>query len=89
MPINDSSHLRDRARSLRRLAASVRDCGATQLWRRAGPDTWVGPVAQACHDDLLAIRRRLLTAGDELDAQARRLEADAEAAELAERVVRA
>lgn len=88
MPTDTADHLRDRARSLRRLAASVRGCGAAHLWRRAGADTWVGPTAQACLDDLIAMRRRLATAGDELDARARRLETEADAAELAARVVR-
>ncbi len=89
MPSTDpASQLRERARSLRRLAADIRDCAATQLWRRAGTDTWVGPVAHGCLDELIAMRRRLVAAGDDLDARARRLEVDADAAELTARMVR-
>jgi hypothetical protein len=82
-----AAQLRERARSLRRLATAARDGTAAQLWRRAGADTWVGPLPQACLDDLVAMRRRLLTVADDLDLHARRLEIDADQAEVAARAV--
>lgn len=80
--------LRERARSLRRLAASLDASGAGALWRRAGTDTWEGPLARACLDDLLVIRRRLTEARDDLTVAARRLDAQADAADVAARAVR-
>ncbi len=45
----------------------------------AGDDTWVGPTAQACADDLRRLARQLLLRCDELRTAARRLDRAADA----------
>lgn len=80
--------VRERARSLRRLAATIDTSGVGDLWRRAGTDTWNGPVARSCLDDLTAIRRRTAQVSDDLRTTARRLDAEADALEVAALAVR-
>lgn len=65
-PTVAEQQLRSRARELRRLARRLADSEATQLHQRAGADTWVGPTAQRCLDELYAVRRHLLQAHDDL-----------------------
>jgi len=64
----------ERAATLRRLAREMEALRVLDVHRRAGPDTWVGPTAQCCLDELLLHRRAILAAADSLRAAARRLE---------------
>ena len=66
--------LRERARTLRRLACTIDAADATTLYRRAGVDTWVGPTPQHCVDDLLTGRNLLFQAADALRSGAYRLD---------------
>jgi hypothetical protein len=74
----DVAQLRARAGELRRIARRVGDTPAVDVHRFAGVDTWVGPVAQSCLDDLLIIRRELESSRDMLIDAARRLERHAD-----------
>lgn len=74
----DAELLRTRARTLRRLAALVQQRVLLDLCRRAGDDTWRGPLADHCRDDLRSALRRLDAEGDELLRQAQVLERRAE-----------
>ena len=58
---------------------------ALDVYRFAGPDTWVGPSPQACVDDLRQRRTAILHEADALRADSRRFiriadELDAQAA---------
>ena len=75
-------HLRARARALRSTAGLVVASGAIDLYRLAGPETWVGPTPEACVDALLTARRRLGTAHDLLTDHARILDRRADGLEL-------
>jgi hypothetical protein len=66
--------LRERARTLRRLAGTIDAADAAMLYRRAGVDTWIGPTPQHCVDDLLIWRNLLFQAADALRSGAYRLE---------------
>ena len=80
----DATCLRQRAVVLDTVAWRLQRVYALDLYRFAGPDTWVGPSPQACVDDLRQRRiaillqvdvlcaesRRLVRVADELDAQA-------------------
>ncbi len=63
-----------RAAHLRSLARTLQSLRVLELHRRAGPDAWVGPVAQQCLDQMVLHRRLILAAADGLLATARRLE---------------
>jgi hypothetical protein len=76
-PIADAALLRQRARSLRRLAEHISDCEAITLRRRAGTNVWIGPTPAACSDELLGMGRRLLVAADDLIVRATRLDSRA------------
>jgi hypothetical protein len=87
-----ATRLRARADDLRRFARTLETARMTTAHTVAGDDTWVGPTAQACANDLRRLARQLLVRCDELRAAARRLEraADAITAELmAERAMTA
>jgi hypothetical protein len=87
-----ATRLRARAEDLRRFASTLEHARMTNAHAVAGDDTWVGPTAQACADDLRRLARQLLLRCDELRTAARRLDraADAIAAEvLAERALAA
>ena len=64
----------ERAARLRRLAREIESLRLLDLHRRAGTDTWVGPAAQHCLDELLLQRRVILAAANSLRLAARRLE---------------
>ena len=64
----------ERAAHLRRLAREMESLRLLDLHRRAGPETWVGPTAQRCLDELLLQRRAILAAAESLRIAARRLE---------------
>jgi len=83
VPTYTAEQLRARARSLRGIAAQLAESGALTLHERAGEDTWAGPVAAHCRDDLLAVRHEVLAARDELLVAARALERQATNAETA------
>ena len=53
------AHLRDRAQHLRTMATMIASTPAISIYRYAGPDTWVGPTAQACLDALVALSSQL------------------------------
>jgi hypothetical protein len=73
--------LRRRATELRRLAAHVDATPLLELDQRAGPDTWIGPRADALRAQLDLDRRRLRAAADDLRSHAQHLERRAEALE--------
>ncbi len=70
--------LRARARHLRSTSAAIGASRALTVHNLAGPDTWIGPTPQACHDALLAVRRQLQTNQRSLDDAARGLERQAD-----------
>ena len=80
--------LRERARALRRLAVSLDDCEASRLQRRAGADTWIGPVADECVGALGVMARRLRDAHLDVLVRAQQLDAEADAMHATVRVVR-
>ena len=63
-----------RAAHLRSLARQVQNLRALDVHRYAGPEAWVGPVAQQCLDQLVFHRRVILLAAEGLLCAARRLE---------------
>ena len=77
-----AEELRDRARELRRLAAAIDAAEATELYRRAGVATWVGPTPAQCADELASARRQLIDAAQTLRTTARRAEIRADQAEV-------
>ena len=72
-----AAELQQRALYLRRLAHRIEQLDATVLYRRAGADTWIGPTAQRCLDELLNARSLLLQAADASRTTARQLELQA------------
>jgi len=66
--------LRNSAHLLRSLSMSIGRSRAITVHALAGPDTWIGPTAQACHEQLLAVRRQLLTNQETLIDTANRIE---------------
>lgn len=81
--------LRARGRSIRRTAALLERIDITVLINRAGGDTWLGPTADQCLDDLACARRLLLHAGNDLRSAAQQLERQADAAAHAAAVANA
>ena len=69
-----AAELQQRALNLRRLAHSIEQLDATVLYRRAGTDTWIGPTAQRCINELITARTLLLQAADASRVAARQLE---------------
>ena len=74
-------HLRSRARQLRSVSGTIGASRAVTVYSLAGPDTWIGPTAQACQDALLSLRRQLQANQQSLTDAARVLERRAEALE--------
>lgn len=93
-----AANLRRRAAHLRTLASQMEHTPSMSLQSHATVDTWRGPGAQACTDDLAAAQRAVRLAiddladrawrfdrtADELEAAAIRAELAAEAAAAAE-----
>lgn len=77
-----AEQLRNRARHLRSMASMIGASRALSVHTLAGPDTWVGPTAQACFDTLLTLRRQLRSAQRSLTDAARGLEHRADALAL-------
>lgn len=75
--------LRRRAIQLRVTASTLDGAEALDLYRRAGDEVWLGPTPRRCCDDLVTLRHMLLSAGTELRAQARGLDARAAALDAA------
>jgi Proteins of 100 residues with WXG len=71
--------LRNRARHLRSISTMIGTSHALSAHTLAGPDTWVGPTAQACLDALLTLRRQMQTSQQSLTDAARGLERRADA----------
>ena len=78
-----AAELRHRAAELRRLAGHLHATPLAGVLDRAGPDTWVSPLATELHEQLGIDRRRLADAVDDLRRHAHYLERQAEALELA------
>ena len=78
-----AAELRRRAAELRRLAQHLHDTPLAAVLERAGPDTWVSPLAAELRTQLGIDRRRLAEAVDDLRRHARYLEREAEALEVA------
>ena len=74
-------HLRTRARHLRTVSGTIGASRALTVYSLAGPDTWIGPTAEACQDALLALRRQLQANQQSLSDAARCLERRADALE--------
>jgi len=73
--------LRATARHLYSIAGLIGGSRALNVHTLAGPDTWVGPTADACSDTLLALRRQLITNQQTMNETARRLERRADVLE--------
>lgn len=67
-----ASRLRQRAIVLASVARQLQRVYALDLYRFAGPDTWVGPSPQACVDDLRQRRTTILQQSDALMGESRR-----------------
>jgi hypothetical protein len=78
VPTAAADLLRRRAQTLRALASTVQHLRVLTLHLAAGPDTWIGPSAQRCADELRTTRGALLTCADELVSAARWLERQAD-----------
>lgn len=81
MTLADAEPIRRRARTLRHYGAFLESCTAIDLFRRAGPSTWIGPTPQRCDDDLQSFRSRLQRAHDDLVSAAVHLERHADVVE--------
>ena len=68
-----ATRLRQRAVVLSTLAWRLQRVYALDLYRFAGPETWVGPSPQACVDDLRQRRTAILQHVDALGSESRRL----------------
>jgi hypothetical protein len=66
--------LRNTAQQLRALSRSIASSRALDVHTLAGPDTWIGPTAQSCYDQLRAVRRQLVTNQETLLDTANRIE---------------
>ncbi len=78
---NQAQTLRATAGRLRSVSTQIGASRALTVYNLAGPETWLGPTAQACHDALLVIRRELEANQQMLTDTARRLERQADAIE--------
>jgi len=81
---NISQLLRDRAASIRALAARLDRAAVLDLYRRAGSDVWIGPTPARCATELDAARRALLQTVGQLRSAAVALDRRADQAALAE-----
>jgi hypothetical protein len=82
MSISIATELHRRAAMLRALATRLDGAQVNDLPRRAGADTWLGPVADNCLADLVMLRDSLTGSADELRARARVLDQRAAAIPL-------
>jgi hypothetical protein len=77
---SDPVTLTARAHALRRLAGKLAECPVGGLAERANHETWLGPTADRCRDDLAAHVQAINDAIADLHARARRLDNQAAAA---------
>jgi hypothetical protein len=70
----ESDNLTQRAIALRSMAVRLDRALVLTLHLRAGGDVWQGGTAERCVHDLVAMRRSVLAAADELRGAARTLE---------------
>jgi hypothetical protein len=77
---SDPVALSARANALRRLAARLVECPVGGLAARADHETWLGPTADRCRDDIAAHVQAINVAIEDLYARARRLDNQAAAA---------
>jgi len=82
MPSLEIDLLRARALRLRRLGASLAQRPLADVLRRAGDDTWLGPLPERWRGDLAVAQHRLDAAGDDLTRQAFVLDRRADELEL-------
>jgi hypothetical protein len=75
------NQLRQRAHDLRRAATHLGGCAANSLYRFSRDDTWIGPTARSCYDELVTMNTSLVNASDALRTAALRLEARADQAD--------
>ncbi|MFN6119909.1 MAG: hypothetical protein ACK5CE_09810 [Actinomycetes bacterium] len=87
MPSAEADLLRARARRLRRVGAQLAARPLDAVLRRAGDDTWRGPLADRWRSEIAVAQHRLIAAGDELVRQAVVLERRADELELLARRV--
>ena len=85
LPI-DATELRRRAAALRGLARVIEELPLAELRRRAGPDTWVGPTADRCTAEMVALGRRCSGAADDLVRRARVLDRQADEVDVVTRL---
>lgn len=78
-----AAHLRRRAAHLRTLAHQLTHNPSMFLQSHSTVDTWQGPRAQECNDDLEAAQRSVHLAIDDLSDRAWRLERTADDLEAA------
>ena len=77
---SDPVALTARANTLRRLAAKLADCPVGVLAERANHETWLGPTADRCREDITAHVQAINDAIADLHSRARRLDNQAAAA---------
>lgn len=70
----DPVQLAARAAALRRLAAKLADCPVGGLAERANHETWLGPTADRCREELAAHVQSINAAVEALLARARSLD---------------
>ncbi len=79
--------LRVSANHLRSASTLIGSSRALTVYTLAGPDTWVGPTADACHAALVSLRGQLQSSQQTLIESARRLERKADALEQSPPVI--
>lgn len=82
MPSPEIDLLRARARRLRRLGATLAQRPLADVLRRAGDDTWRGPLPDRWRAEIGVAQHRLDAAGDDLVRQAFLLDRRADELEL-------
>jgi hypothetical protein len=70
----DPVQLAARAAGLRRLAGKLADCPVGSLTEWANHETWIGPTADRCRDDLAAQVHAINAAVESLVSRARHLD---------------
>lgn len=78
-----AAHYRRRAAHLRTLAQQLTHSPSMSLQSHSTVDTWQGPRAQECNDDLASAQRAVHLAIDDLGDQAWRFERTADELEAA------
>ena len=66
MPHQHATQLRDRAQRLRQMSSALEHTPLLGLDRHAGIDTWRGPRADDCVNQLRSVQARIQRAADDL-----------------------